>query len=141
MPTLIYVTCVVHPTNMQVGLSHVDSQPIRRLADRLHSGDITGHALLHVLCESTCLRSALDRPCLTMPAKALSALTSRLGVEFLPPHAVPDLTATPAVPTGDVPDVGLACPPQAFSLVSLNPEGDAGNRRLWETTMAVGHPL
>ncbi len=126
---------------MQVGLRHFDSQTLDWLAGALRSGDHTRHALARELCKRTGWRNALGRLCLSAAAKALPALAERVGFELPPARDVPDPAVAPAVPAGDVPDTRLACALEDLGPFSLDPVGDAGDRRLWEAMMGARHPL
>ena len=126
---------------MQVGLRHFDSQTLDWFADALRSGDFTRHALARDLCERTGWRNPLDALCLAAAAKALPTLAERLGLELPPARDVPDPATAPAVPSGEVPDTRLTCPLEELGPVSLDPVGDADDRRLWEAMMEEHHPL
>ncbi len=126
---------------MQVGLRHFDSQTLDWFAGALRSADATRHGLARELCERTGWRNALGRPCLSAAAKVLPALAERVGLELPPPRSVPDPTVVPAVPAGDVPDTKLVCLLEDLGPVSLEPVGEADDRRLWEAMMATHHPL
>ena len=126
---------------MQVGLRHFDSQTLDWFADALRSGDFTRHALARDLCERTGWRNPLDALCLSAAAKALPTLAERLGLELPPARDVPDPATAPAVPSGEVPDTRLTCPLEELGPVSLDPVGDADDRRLWEAMMEEHHPL
>ena len=125
---------------MHVGLRHFDSQTLEWLSRRLRSGEATRHGLVRELCERTGWLNALNRPCLSAAAKALPALTKRLGLDLPPPRGVPDPTAVPAVPSGDVPDTRVTCLLEELGPVSLDTVSD-GDRWLWEAMMATHHPL
>ena len=126
---------------MQVGLRHFDSLTLDWLAGALRSGGFTRHALARELCERTGWRNALGRLCLSAAAKALPALAKRVGLDLPPARDVPDPTVAPAVPAEDVPDTRLACAREDLGPVSLDPVGDAADRRLWEAMMEAHHPL
>ena len=87
---------------MQVGLRHFDSRTPDCLAVALRSGEHTRHALARELCERTGWLNALGRPCLSAAAAALPALAERIGTELPPARDVPDPSAAPAVPAGNV---------------------------------------
>ena len=126
---------------MQVGLRHFDSLTLDWLAGALRSGGFTRHALARELCERTGWRNALGRLCLSAAAKALPALAERVGLDLPPARDVPDPTVAPAVPAEEVPDTRLACAREDLGPVSLDPVGDAADRRLWEAMMEAHHPL
>ena len=126
---------------MHVGLRHFDSPTLDWFADALRSGDFTRHALARDLCERTGWRNPLDALCLSAAAKALPTLAERLGLELPPARDVPDPATAPAVPSGEVPDTRLTCRLEELGPVSLDPVGDADDRRLWEAMMEEHHPL
>ena len=126
---------------MQVGLRHFDSLTLDWFAGALRSGGFTRHALARELCERTGWHNALGRLCLSAAAKALPALAKRVGLDLPPARDVPDPTVAPAVPAEDVPDTRLACAREDLGPVSLDPVGDAADRRLWEAMMEAHHPL
>ena len=126
---------------MQVGLRHFDSGTLGWLAGPLRSGGLSRHALGRGLCERTGWRDARGKPCLSAAAKALPVLAGRLGLELPPPRAVPDPDAGPAVPDADVPDTAVARPLEDLGPVSLDPVGDAADRRLREAMVGARHPL
>ena len=139
--TLVQVIRIVHAACMHVGLRHFDSQTLDWLAGRLRSGEATRHGLARELCERTGWRNSLGDPCLSAAAKALPALSERIGIDLPAPRSVPDPAAAPAVPAEDVPDTRLACPLGDLGPVSLVPVDGDDDRRLWEAMMAAHHPL
>ncbi len=130
----VHLIRFVHAACMQVGLRHFDSRTLDWFAGALRSADATRHRLVHELCERTGWHNALGRPCLSATAKALPALADRSELELPPPQGVPD-------PAEDVPDTRLACLLEDLGPVSLEPVGDADDRRIWEAMMATHHPL
>ena len=52
----------------------------------------------------------------------------------------PNLSAAPAVPADDVPNIRLICRLEELGSVSLDPVGDDGDHQLWEAMMERHHP-
>ncbi len=114
---------------MQVGLRHSGSQTPGWLAGALRSGGTGRHAPGRGPVGRTGWRNARGKPCLSAAAKALPVLAGRLGLELPPPRAVPDPTAAPSVPDGDIPGT-VARRLDGPGPVPPGPDGvaDAGDR-------------